>query len=125
MFIIRMSAALTYIIIMGSFIITYFAKKPFSFNYWIDCLFIISIICLVIGCLVIVIQGGFFDLFISTFKKLFPSKSSEVADEIENKKERRMDFIYHKTIGRWAKIITGSGLILVILSTFISYRFFS
>ncbi|WP_368652637.1 DUF3899 domain-containing protein [Ornithinibacillus sp. 4-3] len=122
MFTIKMATAFIYIVITVSFIFTYLYASPFTFATWIEAVYNISIICIIIGFLWIVIQSGFFHLLVRWIKQKLNKDEEQTINEVEEKNEEELT--WKRKVSDWAKVIIVAGLLLVILSTYVSYKFF-
>lgn len=122
MFTIKMATAFIYIVITVSFIFTYLYASPFTFATWIESVYNISIICIIIGFLWIVIQSGFFHLLVRWIKQKLNKDEERTINEVEEKNEEELT--WKRKVSDWAKVIIVAGLLLVILSTYVSYKFF-
>lgn len=96
-------------------VMTYFIYPSFHLVYFSNTIFTISMVLLVAGGVMLIIQGGFFSAFIANFNYFLKitSKTGRMADEIEKKEPAR----FHETrrFSMTAPTLW-SGLILLIIS---------
>lgn len=110
-----------FLTLISNTLIMYIAEKGFVLIKWLDTLFILSLIMLVLGCILIVKQGKVFDLFIHNFKHFWykNSKTERIIREVEKREEK--DFIKKNGhIQSYTIMITLSGLVLVVCSIILS-----
>ncbi|HWO75936.1 MAG TPA: DUF3899 domain-containing protein [Bacillus sp. (in: firmicutes)] len=108
-----------------SVIIPFFYDQGWSVLYWMDSVFLIGLFLLMIGGVLLLIEGQFFTAFIRSTKHFFKtiSKKEQIIQEIEGKKEERTRG-YRKSFPS-AKIYWFVGLsfclISLLFSTYIVY----
>lgn len=97
-----------------------------SLTDWLDMIFIISLLVLLIGCILLVIQGGFFDRFIASYKYFLrkSNKVEEIVSHVSEKSSDQMDLVTQTNksqIHLLTKVLIVSGGILVLFIIFLSY----
>lgn len=124
MFIVKMSTAVMYTVILLAFIISFLFTGTISLTYWLNTVFILSMIVLLVGCSMLVIQGGFFDRFIANFKYFWRKndRAEEMVREVEGRRSDNTST--HTKTGNVhivTKVMMVSGGFLVLLSIILSY----
>jgi hypothetical protein len=84
---VRLSLFITFIVFSLSLIFSYSSQHSWNQLTWINALFFCSLLLLIIGGSLLIIQGNFFHIFIKSFKQFFKSTSKmEIyIQEIEGK----------------------------------------
>lgn len=124
MFIVKMSTAVIYAIVLLAFIMSFLLNSTISLMAWLNTVFIMSLIVLVTGCVMLVIQGGFFDRFIANFKRFWSKndKAEEVVREVEGRRSQNPEArIKTASIHVSTKVMLSAGGFLVLLSIYLSY----
>jgi len=116
----KKSAFIAVIILLLATILPLIRSQPLTIVAWIDMLFICSILTTVIGAVLLIIQSKFFEPFVKSLKYFFQkiNKQRQIADEIERKESNS----YSRSIHLPMSIpLIGGGLVMLVLSIFISY----
>ncbi|TCP29755.1 uncharacterized protein DUF3899 [Scopulibacillus darangshiensis] len=111
-------------------IVMFFFYDALTRLSFINSLFNTGLILLVIGCIIFVIQGGFFNGFVFGFKRFFNSISrkasyiKEIEDDLkkDNKKEEENYIKKERSPSQWSCMIIG--VIFLIVSFVLSYSLY-
>lgn len=73
---------------LSYFAVFFFSPDP-PLRNWLDGLFLIGLLLLIVGCVMVVIAGGFFNAFIRNWKTFFSSlnRKDQVIQDIEGKRK--------------------------------------
>lgn len=118
---------LNILVILGtlfiSILFSYFNNHSFNLLVWINTLFNCSLFLTIIGSTMLVLQGGFFNAIIKSFRLFFQktNKIEQVIVEIEGKKENLIP--YRLTFNLTFPFLV-SGSILLLFSIFFSWNFY-
>jgi hypothetical protein len=118
---------LNVLVILGTVILTtlisYFGNHSFNQLSWINTLFNCSLFLTVIGSMMIVIQGGFFNGILRSFRLFFQktNRIEQVLEEIEGTKESLSPYRFRFMLAFPFLI---SGTILLLFSIFFSLNFY-
>ncbi|MBP3039861.1 DUF3899 domain-containing protein [Bacillaceae bacterium Marseille-Q3522] len=105
------------LIALSSGLTTFLTAGSFTVLSWVNSLFILSLLLLLIGLTIMIVQGGFFWSFHRFLQKI--SKSNQVVQEIEGK--RTGEPIPYKRNNNFIRSIVVLGMILVLFSLILSY----
>lgn len=118
---------LNLLIILGilfiSFVYSYLYNNSFNQLLWIDTLFNYSLILTIIGSMMLVIQGGFFNAIIKSFGIFFrkTNRVEQVIEEIEGEKD---SFNPYKFTFKLTFPFLFSGCLLLFFSILFSWTFY-
>lgn len=103
-----------------SLILSTIRSHSFDYLAWINILFLCSLLVTMVGGILFVIQGGFFNGIYRSFKHFFRSinKVEEVIQDVEGKRD---DGIPYKLKIGWTFPLLIAGLILFVFSLFLSF----
>jgi len=113
------------------FFIIYMFSNSLTFLTLINGLAIVGIVYLLIGLILLVFYGGFFNIFGASFKRFFKSTAQRKVDEL-NQSEEEVYYNRHakpltefdpsgKALPKWTKLIILYGAIFFIISLILSF----
>lgn len=106
-----------------SILFSYFNNHSFNQLLWINTLFNCSLILTIIGSTMLVIQVGFFNAIIKSFR-LFFQKTNRIEQVIEEVAGKRENLSPYKLTFKLTFPFLFSGSILLIFSIFFSWKFY-
>lgn len=124
----RVSVILITILLLTVLLIL-FTTQEFSLVNWVNSLFVMSIILLILGSVLSLLQDGIFSRFIKNAKYVYRvvsfNKSKEVIDELEGRDSKRLlnspSYQEKTKEGKLMTSIIIAGIIMVTLATILSY----
>lgn len=106
-----------------SILLSYFNNHSFNQLVWINTLFNCSLTLMVIGSTMLVIQGGFFNAIIRSFK-LFFQKTNRIEQVIEEIAGKRENLNPYRLTFKLTFPFLFSGSLLLLFSIFFSWNFY-
>jgi len=110
--------------LLGSFILTLLLHHSISLTEWMDSLFLIGLMLLVICAILILIEVDFFGAFIKSFRHFF-SRINKKEQVIRESEKRSTDSVVYRKSFPSRKIFLESGMLFcaisLTVSTFIYY----
>ncbi|WP_313893965.1 DUF3899 domain-containing protein [Psychrobacillus sp.] len=105
--------------LLGSFLLSFFLHQSWNFNSWLDTLFLVGLLLLVITAIMVLVEVEFFVTFINSFTYFFGriNKKEQIILESEKRTHERIN--YQKNFPS-RKPLFQIGILLCVISLLIS-----